>query len=76
MVNESTRCRWKEKKGIAGYAGNVLLDPIKLTPSKGEYPSVGSVSACGTFRLPIGPDFSYMGAQTGPFQHILCCLFV
>lgn len=38
MVNESTQRRWKN--GIVGYTGKVSLDPINLTPFKGEYPSV------------------------------------
>lgn len=38
VVNESTQRRWKN--GIVGYTGKVSLDPINLTPFKGEYPSV------------------------------------
>lgn len=38
MVNESTQRRWKN--GIVGYTGKVSVDPINLTPFKGEYPSV------------------------------------
>lgn len=76
MVNESTQRRWKN--GIVGYTGKVSLDPINLTPFKGEYPSVRFLLVeHSRFLLALTPRAGG-GAWKGHLSPTYCvsCLFV